>query len=283
MKNVAIAVISFFLFCIPSIGQIRVIDETGRTYIAFGGIANIAEEIFLFRDIYGQYPKDKKILLDFILNKERYNSIDDFSYLNQIRIKRKALTRLLKNRKNRLTVSCDTCFFYIAKTGTTIQCIGGVANLQSSDSYLFRHWTFSRFYDKDGNYLQALGSESPFMPQDINKRFDKVVTTEPKSLDEHDIVVHKWSTPPVLIPIIMTRSGLFSYDVSCLNGLQLFYQEFGKPFNPDNTIGPISIEEAIDVEYLDAMKSYLNDFMEKHEEVDSLKLWELVLFNKPSD
>lgn len=281
MKKVLLVVSFISTFCLSSIGQIRIVDKTGRTYNTSGGITNLAEELVLYRDIYGQYPDDKGILLDFILNEERYDRTDSLLYLDQISVRRKTFTKLLKNRRNKLTVSRDTCSFYIAKTRTTIQCIGGVAELQLLDSYMFRRWTFSRFYDKDGNYLQALTSESPFMPREINMRFSKIVTTEPKSLNEQDFVSHKWSSPPVLIPITMTRSGVFSYDVSCLKSLQLFYQEFGKPFNPDNTIGPISIEDAIDSDYLDAIKVYLEDYMEKNEEVDSLRVWELVLFNSP--
>jgi hypothetical protein len=278
------SILVYFLvaFCLPAIGQIRVIDKDGKTYEAFGGIGNIAEELLLYRDIYGQYPNDKKILLDFILDENKYDSTDSLLFPEQISMKNKALTKLINCRRNRLTVSNDTCSFYIAKTKTIIQCIGGVAELQKSDSYMFRVWTISRLFDKNGHYIHSLSSSSPFMPHDFNRQFRYVVTMERRSTHEQT-VFQKRSVPPVLIPITVTRNGEFNYDASCLNGIQLFYQEYGKPLDPNNTLGPISIEEAINPDYLEAMKFYLNCYMERHEEVESMKLWELLLFNnKPN-
>ena len=281
MKNILSIVILMFIVSLPSIGQISVLNETGRAFYSYGGIANIAEELFLYRDIYGEYPKNKNILLDFILSEERYDSTDSLLFLDQISIRKKTLTKLLKNHKNKLTISRDTCSFYIAKKKTTIFCYGGVAELQKSDSYMFRRWAFSRFFDKNGHCLRSLGSESPFMPRDITKGFSAVVTTELRSIFEREIIVNQRLTTPVLIPITMTRDGVFSYDISSLKDFHLFYQEPGKPFMSENTIGPIAIEDALDSDYLHAMKAYLTDYMDKHEEVDSMRLWELILFNNP--
>lgn len=267
-----------FATCITSFGQIRIKDDDGNEYNAFGGIDNIAEELLLYRDIYGHYPKDKKVLLDFVLDETRYDSTDSLLYLNQISIRNKSLKKLLKTRKNRLIVSNDTCSFYIAKNKITILCVGGIDRLQKTDSHMFMIWTFSRFYDKNGNLLQSLGSKSPFIPLDIRRRFSYVITMRS---DESDVVNHRWSTPPVYIPITMDKNGTLSYDLSCLEGIQLFYQEYGKPFYPENTIGPISAEDAIDSEYLDLIRTYLNEFLDKHEEVDHMRLWEPVLFNNP--
>lgn len=281
MKNTLSIVILIIIICLPSTGQICVLDENGRAFYSYGGIANLAEELFLYRDIYGEYPKNKKMLLDFILSEDRYDSTDSLLFHDQISIRRKTLTKLLKNRRNKLTISRDTCSFYVAKKRTTIRCFGGVAELQKSDSYMFRRWTFSRFFDKDGHCLRSLSSESPFMPQDITKRFSTVVTTESRSIIERDIIVNQKLTTPVLIPVTMTRDGVFNYDISSLKDLRLFYQEIGKPFITDNTIGPIAIEDALDSNYLYAMKAYLIGFFDKHEEVDSIRLWEPILFNNP--
>lgn len=279
MRKALSVFLLLFSVCLSSIGQVSVTDESGMIYDPFGGAANIENELVLYRDIYGQYPNDKKALLNFIKNKERYNSADSLLYLDQISFRNKSLSKLVKKRRNRYVVSEDTCSFYIAKTRTTIQCIGGVEELQKSDSYMFRLWTFSRFFDKNGNSLLSLSSESPFIPRDIIRRFNRIVTTDARSFNQQDTLVQKRVTTPVLIPITMTRNGVLNLDVSCLDGLQLYYQDFGKPFNQDNTIGSVSIETAIDSDYLDAMMAYLNDFMDKHEEVGSMRLWELVLFN----
>ena len=65
MRRFFLSVLLLSAFCFPSFGQIRFIDENGEVYGVFGG--DPGEEIFRYRVIYGRYPKDKKELLDFIL------------------------------------------------------------------------------------------------------------------------------------------------------------------------------------------------------------------------
>ena len=82
MRRFFLSVLLLSAFCFPSFGQIRFIDENGEVYGVFGG--DPGEEIFRYRVIYGRYPKDKKELLDFILDKERYEHIDgaNLDYFN---------------------------------------------------------------------------------------------------------------------------------------------------------------------------------------------------------
>ena len=80
-----------------------------------------------------------------------------------------------------------------------------------------------------------------------------------------------------MIPFTMTRNGDFSYDMSCLDGIQLYYSIYGKWLEPTNTIGTITLEEAIDPDYLDTVKAYMEGFMADHEEVGRMCLWEQVL------
>jgi hypothetical protein len=82
---------------------------------------------------------------------------------------------------------------------------------------------------------------------------------------------------PVLIPFTITRSGALSYDVSCLDGMQLYYRT--EVNSTADSIDTIAIEDAIDPDYLDALKTYTKVIFDEHEEVDSVKLWELVCFN----
>ena len=49
------------------------------------------------------------------------------------------------------------------------------------------------------------------------------------------------------------------------------------------TCRPITIEEAIDQDYIDTLKAYMTDYLHQHEEVYTMKLWELVLFNNPPE
>ena len=290
MKKFVLLVLMLSAFCLPSKGQIRVIDEDGKTYDgAGGGPFNFGEELFRFRVIYGRYPNDKKELLDFILDKDRYEHVDSV-YLDSFNIEQKAFAKLVKKRRNKLTVSGDTCSFYVPKDRFTFQCIGGVAELQNYDTNQFQFWAGPMFYDKNGKYLRGMDDGSSYLPlafNDLKKRFGYVVTMEPRKYyesykydyDEDDIIVFEeiW-TPAVKVPFSMTRSGSFSYDLTCLEGIQMNYQVYGDELLRTSTIGPITLEEAFDPDYFDIIEAYMKDFLAQHEEVDRLELWEPILF-----
>ena len=288
MKKVFLLVLLLSAFCLPSfgqiryVGQIRFIDENGEVYGA-GGIVNLGEEIFLYRVIYGRYPKDKKELHDFCLEKYRYvveTADSDIGVLYQFELKHKAYSKWTKARRNKLTVSGDTCTFYIADERCAYQCIGGLAELQKEDYREFRNYAFARSYDRDGKVLWSLCGESPSLPgavDNLKTRFSYIVTAN------GDDVIWEILDAPVMIPLTMTRDGAFTYDLSCLEGLPLYYQEYGKRFDSTNRIGPITIEEAIDQDYIDTIKAYMTDYLSRHEEVYTMKLWEMVLFNNPPE
>ena len=291
MKRVLLIILLISSFCIPSAGQIFVIDEQGKVYDGFGGGPfNFGEDLLRYRIINGRYPNDKKEILDFL--NEQVESADSV-FRDYINTRNKVYSKLIKKRRNKLTVSGDTCSFYIAKDRYTIRCMGGIAEMQKYDTDQFRFWVGPRFYDKNGEDLWSLGDESPSLPKTINnlkKRFGYVVTMEPRyfydspllDYDEDDILEFRrpW-TPPVMIPFTMNRNGDFSYDLSCLEGIQLYYNIYGKRLVPANRIGTITLEEAIDPDYLDTVKAYMKGFMAEHEEVDHMCLWELVLLKHP--
>jgi hypothetical protein len=274
MRRFFLSVLLLSAFCFPSFGQIRFIDENGEVCGVLS--PNLGDDIFRHRVIYGRYPKDKKELLDFILDKERYEHIDsaDLDYFNT---QKKAFAELVKERRNKLIVSGDTCTFYIADSRWTYQCIGGLAELQKEDYRAFQFWNYALSYDRNGKVLWSLVDESPSLPRAVDNlktRFGYIVTAD-------------WDDPildaRVMIPVTMTRDGAFTYDLSCLEGLQLYYQEYGKRTDSTNRIGSITIEEAIDQDYIDTLKAYMTDYLHQHEEVYTMKLWELVLFNNPSE
>jgi sugar phosphate isomerase/epimerase len=291
MKKVLLIVLLISSFCLPSAGQMFVIDEQGKVYDGYGD--DLSEELFRYRVINDRYPNDKKELLDFMLDKDRAKCVDSV-YLSYFNERNNVFSKLIKKRRNTLTVSGDTCTFYIAKDRYTIRCVGGIADLLKYDTDQVRFWTSSRFYDRNGKYLWSLGDESPSLPKAINnlkKRFGYVVTMAPTffydspllDYGEDDILIEfrrPW-TPPVMIPFTMTRNGDFSYDLSCLDGIQLYYNIYGKRLVPANRIGTITLEEAIDPDYLDTVKAYMEGFMAEHEEVGRMCLWELVLLKHP--
>lgn len=283
MKKTLLFALLGLTYCLPSVGQIRAIYEDGETVDCFGGIA---DAIFDFRVIYGRYPKDKNELLDYHLDAVKYDStVLDYSFFRTRALESKMVTKQIKNRRNKISVSGDTCSFYIAKNNLIIQCIGGPAEMQIYNYDYFLSWIRSRFYDKDGKHIWSLDSESPMMPIEINQRFRYVVTLEPNlqtdGLIKEEAIDGSPMFSPVLIPISLTRSGAFSYDVSSLKAIQLYYQEQGKPFSSDNALGRITIDDAIDPDRLDAIKAYMKDFLDKQKNVCCIKLWELVLFNNP--
>ena len=100
MKKDLLIFILISLLCLPSVGQVRVIEKDETEYAAIGEVGNLGEELLLYREIYGQYPKDKDTLIDFIMDECRYKSIDSLSYLNLIEKRRKRFIKLLKKNAN---------------------------------------------------------------------------------------------------------------------------------------------------------------------------------------
>lgn len=297
MKKVLFIVSFIFSFYLPSLGQIRYITEDGEIYKVYDQSQweGLPHFIFSYRTIFGRYPDDKQALLDFCLEMTKLISdnclsfdweiVDMRTYADEsLRAKYLAkrdsvLTELINDNRNELTVSGDTCLFSIAKERGMIQCVGGPGDLQKYDYEQFRSWIGSSFYDKEGRPLWPLDSEAPMMPREINQQFRYVVTM--KYLHEGD--TFEDMTSFVFIPITMTRSGAFHYDLSCLEGIQLFYKRMGMPCKTASILGKITAEEAIDPARLDAVKAYLTSYLDEHEEVESIKTWELLLFNNPPD
>ena len=78
----------------------------------------------------------------------------------------------------------------------------------------------------------------------------------------------------------MSRSGKFCYDLSKVNGW-LFYYEEPNSSTSRKPLGVIALEDAIDQEYINAIRSHLEEFLRQHPEVETIKTWEYLLFNDP--
>lgn len=258
MKRISLIVPIFLISLFPSFGQSVSIDQDGKMVACFG---DISDWLLQFRLIYDRYPNDKGELLEYLA--------EDGEFVNT---------------KDILTVSGDTCSFYIAKECVTVQCIGGARNLIKSDYMTFRYLVRSCCFDKNGKLIPSLCFLPPVTPPDIKRWFRYIVTLKPAVAHDSDVPPILLSgDSPVLIPLTLTRSGDFHYDLSCLKGVQLYYQEYGKDFN-SNRLGPIHIEDAIDKDYLSVIEAYMETFLDNHQEVETVKLWELLLFNNlPND
>ncbi len=207
------------------------------------------------------------------------------------------LTVDLNNPENTLVVSGDTCTFTYAQATRevtfygindsippivrrlkTVQCIGGVAELQKTESVEFRRSIRSRFFDLDGKCLFPMTTSSPFMPAEVTRPFRYFAIMESRTAGEPEFSMFGHIRfPLVFVPVTMTRSGDFSIDTSCLDGIQLYYRE--RTSDPDSVNGTITLEEAMDQDRIKAMKAYLTDFLAKHKEVYTIKLWEVLCFN----
>lgn len=315
MKRVISIILLMTVFCHPSFGQIREIYDDGEIVEGYhlSVFFSLGDAMFSYRLTYGRYPDDKRVLLDYFLE----GSKDEFDYYSAdstiIRLlaeRDSILTVDLSAPENVLTVSGDTCTFSYARAtreitfydlGDTVgvvrklsavQCIGGPVEQQKKDNGSFRMWARSRAYDKNGMCLWSLCSGSPMMPGEVNRPFRYVVTMDPyeeKEPDEIEVIGERLLPDgsrrfsPVFIPITETRSGTISYgnDMPRLESIQLYYHEFGKTYSSENALGTITLEDALDPDHLDAIKVYLKDYFDEHEEVDRMELWELILFNNP--
>ena len=307
MKRVISIILLMTVFCLPSFGQIREIFDDGEVVEGYGGdlIFSLGEAMLSYRIVYGQYPDNKRVLLDYFLevSKDDYDYYGtDSTFISMLAERDSIYTMDLNAPENVLAVTGDTCTFSYARplreyTFTSIddtlvvvrklsavQCIGGLVDMQRKDNGRFLMWLRSRAYDKNGKCLWSLCSESPFMPREVNRQFRYVVTMDPYEEDDSEmvfIVMEDFS--PVFVPITITRSGMIGYgnDILRLEGVQLYYQELGKPISSDSAIGTITLKEALDPDHLNAIKTYTKSYFDEHEEVDRMELWELILFNNP--
>lgn len=305
MKRIISIILLMTVFCLPSFGQIREIYDDGEIVEGYhlSVFFSLGDAMFSYRLTYGRYPDDKRVLLDYFLE----GSKDEFDYYSAdstiIRLlaeRDSILTVDLSAPENVLTVSGDTCTFSYARAtreitfydlGDTVgvvrklsavQSIGGPVEQQKKDYDSFRMWAHSRAYDKNGKCLWSLCSESPMMPREVNRQFRYLVTLDPFEENKSEIEIIG-NRRPVLVPITITRSGMIRYgnDMPRLKGIQMYYQELGKAFSSENALGTITLEDALDPDHLDAIKVYLKDYFDEHEEVDRMELWELILFNNP--
>ena len=293
MRRVLYVFLLIMAFCLPSNGQIREIFDNGEIVEYYGGLVfeTLGESIYSYRFVYGRYPEDKQALLDFQRDQSKVEAkedelfhgqhllnlyiggeyYDDSRYTSLIAKRDSLIAVDLNDPGNVLTVIGDTCTFTYAKATResyyfglddpipgvklrAIQCIGGPADLQKKDYRSFRQHIHTLAYDKNGKWLWQLCSDAPYSPREVSWKYNFVVSRDPGDYPDGDGVYGL--ARPVLIPFTITRSGALSYDVSCLDGMQLY-----------------------DPEYLDALKTYTKVFFDEHEEVDCVKLWELVWFN----
>ena len=318
MKKVLSVFLLIMAFCLPSMGQIREIFDSGESVDYTGGLVfeTLGESIYSYRFVYGRYPEDKQALLDFQRDRSKIEAKDDelfrggilnlfiggeyydFSRFTKLLAKRDSLIAVdLNDPENVLTVSGDTCTFTYAKATResyyyafdenfsdfklrAIQCIGGPEVLQKKDYRSFRQHIRTLAYDKNGKCLWPLCSEAPYLSREVDWEFRYVVSRDPGNYaDGSGYSLAR----PVLIPFTITRSGILSYDVSCLDGLQLYCRAFRDLNSTADSEGTITIEEALDPDYREAIKTYTKAFFDEHEEVDRMELWELVLFNNPPE
>ena len=278
MKKTWMILILLLSISFSSYGQFRWIQGNGESEVSdYGGA--IGEILFSYRSIYGRYPNDKAEVLSFHADKYQVVDYGDKTLNRIIAKKKKKEARLLKDKNNVYTVFGDTCSFHFSKQKLTLQCVGGVEELLHTNYDAFRRWCFSLYYNSEGRIINSLSSESPSLPQELCEKFHYFVMITPH-YPESDFSEIREGKRIALIPFSLNRSGEFKYDYCFLEGAPLFFQEYGKnTFGSDSFVGEVSITEAIDANYVDIVRSYMEEYMEKHPEVAKMRLWEALRFN----
>ena len=69
------------------------------------------------------------------------------------------------------------------------------------------------------------------------------------------------------------------FILAFLLGWHFYYRDY--PSSIHGVLGDIKLEDAIDQEYINAIRSHLEEFLRQHPEVETIKTWEYLLFNDP--
>ena len=168
----------------------------------------------------------------------------------------------------------------------TYKFVGGPIDIQT-DYRRFTQTVFVRCFDKDGKRLRLLQSRAPFLDTCIRRQFQYCIVfdaiDQDKSPDDSIGLlvrsINQGRYPQVMMPVSLNRSGAFFYDLSHIQGWTLYYRDNPSSIYENN--GSIKLEDAIDQEYINAIRSHLEEFLRQHPEVETIKTWEYLLFNDP--
>lgn len=268
-KSISIILLSV-MFSFSSVGQIRIILEDGSSHdYLFGPGRTIADWIFEYRLIYDKYPSSKNELIDFQRDIPALISEDeDINYMMAARDS--IFLNRMQDDNCVLATSGDTCSFTCGNV--IIRCTGGAAELIKYDSSVFYGWAKNHplCYDRSGRYIAYPYADS--LSTEAQRHFRFYVTMKSTGFFESGMNT-------VLIPVTMNREGGLHYDLSHLSNLHLFYQE-NNGISTSCVLGEIPIESAIDLDYFALIKATMWAFLCGHPEVERMRLWEPVMFNK---
>ncbi len=279
MKRLLLIILFAFSISVSSHAQARIVNKNGTFYKSDRD--DFCSIVFRFRVIYDRYPSDKAELLDFHKRASRFDYGDRVMNSYYARINEQ-ITKIIKSDKNIYSVSGDTCSFYLSELDRTIQWAGGMKELLRTENYLARVlYVHPCCLDRKGRVLWSFfyDEDFPTLSKSSLARFRYVATME-EIKSEAPLYPIEDKTA-VMLPFTMTKSGDFYYDYSYLEGVQLFYQENGKPFE-GKTLGKLSPNEAIDPDYIRVVQSYMRSILKRYPEVECVKMWEPIFFNKTS-
>ena len=292
----------FSYIVMPLYGQkCRIILEDGTVDTEYDpSWPPIGGMISSFRIIYDRYPISKDELLRFLVEHRDHNLF----YPYGLNVKDKTMYRIVKNRKNMLLTRGDSCSFFVKnlnrkipdgdrldnRSGVyyrhtkgvrniTYKFVGGPADYQSSDYQVFLAVTKMRCFDENGTFVGYLYQNAPTLDFDNQRKFRYRVVFEGDFAKDTTSSRQITYYPPVMIPITMNRSGKFIYDLSHVKGWHFYYRDY--PSSIHGVLGDIKLEDAIDQDYINTIKSHLTEFLKQHPEVETIKTWEYLLFNDP--
>ena len=301
----------FSYIVMPLYGQkCRIILEDGTVDTEYDpSWPPIGGMISSFRIIHDRYPISKDELLRFLVEHRDHNLF----YPYGLNVKDKTMYRIVKNRKNTLLSRGDSCLFFVKnlnrkipygarisrnlrgdrldnRSGVYYRHTKGVKNItykfvggpfynQASNYSYFRFTSRIRCLDEYGALIWNLYLEAPSLDSIVRKQFDYLVAFEGNFAQSSDMPVRRWTYyPALMIPFFMNRSGEFNYDLSNVKDWHFYYR---CPESALKVLGSIKLEDAIDQEYINAIRSHLEEFLRQHPEVETIKTWEYLLFNNP--
>ena len=324
MRQLFVLILFFSCLAFPSFGQkCSIIYEDGTMDNDFyPDWPRIGSLINSFRIIYDRYPSGNEELLQFLLDNRDYITFDPFGFnvkdktickiinnksntlsttgdscyffIKKLKVSyggRDSLQDYSEEKMNTIVgrlkkvAACRLGSRYRSVErirNVTYKFVGGPADYQSSDYQVFLAVTKMRCFDENGTFVGYLYQNAPSLDFDNQRKFRYRVVFEGDFAKDTTSSRQITYYPPVMIPITMNRSGKFIYDLSHVKGWHFYYRDY--PSSIHGVLGDIKLEDAIDQDYINTIKSHLTEFLKQHPEVETIKTWEYLMFNNvPKD
>lgn len=275
--------ILFMLVALPQSYSRIVYNDGACSEWHSSGHTRMDKLMLSFCDIYGRPPRDKKELLRFHKGfRKQYGKkiYPEDGYQTD-----RELSQILRNNRNTIKASGDTCFFYYAKTGITLQILCQVTDEELFNYSLFREGIrYPMAFDKDGEYMWSKSCMETPWREKLKPRYNYYVafsTSLKRGADcrshPDDVLVK----PPLMVLVTYDRDDGMKVDLTLFNSQKLYYGKLDS-INIKQSVNLPTLEKSrvLDSSYFEELKVYLNDVLRENPAVKTLKTFEMVLFGE---